>query len=131
MWNKALELRREVQMHIYPVYFAVGRENQSGWTLEDFIRETRIRYYMACMKLSNDDPLFGGVPRDWTTGAWEVFLRFGAVGSDEPWFKTEAAPRTAMLGASGSTRVNPISLADVRNAKREFALERKKVKKPM
>ena len=60
-----------------------------------------------------------------------MFLRFGAVGSDEPWFKTEAAPRTATLGASGSTRVIPISRADVKSAKKEFALERKKGKKPM
>ncbi len=27
MWNKALELRREVQMNIYPLYLAVRREN--------------------------------------------------------------------------------------------------------
>ncbi len=84
-----------------------------------------------CKKLSSDDLVIGGVPRDWTTGAWEVFLRFGAVGSDEPWLKTEAAPRTATPGASLSTRVNPISRAEVRNAKREFAIERKKGKKPM
>ncbi len=91
----------------------------------------KIRYYRMCKKLISDVPVFGGVPRDWTTGAWEVFLRFGAVGSDEPWLKTEAAHRTATPKASRSTRVNPISRADVRNAKREFALERKKGKKPM
>jgi hypothetical protein len=42
MWNKATELRREVQMNIYPIDCVVRRENQSGWTLEDFIRETKI-----------------------------------------------------------------------------------------
>ena len=131
MWNKATELRREVQMTIYPIWCAVKKKNQSGWTLEDFIRETKIRYCRMCKKLSPTDPLFGGVPSDWTTGAWEVFMRFGAVGSDEPWFKTETAPRTGTPGASGSTRVNPVSRVDVKNAKREFAQARKKGKKPM
>ena len=130
MWNTATELRREVQMNIYPMFCDVKRENQSGWTLEDFTRETKIRYYRMCKKMKTDEPLTGGVPSDWTTEAWQVFLRFGAVGSDEAWFKTETSPRTATPGASWSTRVNPISRADVRNAKKEFALERKKGKKP-
>jgi hypothetical protein len=129
MWNKATELRREVQMSIYPVYCAVTRENRSGWTQEDFIRETKIRYYRACKKMKPDEPLIGGVPIDWTTGAWEVFLRFGAVGSDDAWFKTETSPRTATAGASGSTHVNPVSREDVKNAKKEFAKARKKVTK--
>ena len=99
MWNKAIELRREVQMNIYPLYCVVKRKNQSEWTLEDFTRETKNRYYMTCKKMKSDEPLIGGVPSDWTTGAWEVFLRFGAVGSDEARFKTETSPRTATPGA--------------------------------
>ena len=78
--------------------------------------------------MKSDEPLIGGVPSEWTTGAWEEFLRFGVVGSDEAWFKTETSPRMATPGASGSTRVNPVSREDVKNAKKEFAQARKKVK---
>jgi hypothetical protein len=131
MWNKIFELRREVQMNIYPIYCIVRRDNQSGWTLEDFLRETKIRYYGKCKKLSCDDPLIGGVPSDWTSGAWEVFFRFGAVGSDEPWFKTEAAARTPTTRTSRSIRDIPFNRVDLKNARRGFAQERKKGIMPM
>ena len=127
MWNKAVELRKEVQMNISPIWCAVKRESRSGWTLAYFLREAKLRYYRACKSLSLIDLVIGGVPIEWTTGAWEVFLRFGVVGTDEPWFKSEVAPRTphGASGTSDSVRDNPVSRVEMKRSKKELAKERK------
>ena len=55
----------------------------------------------------------------WPDKAWQVFLRFGQPGQDEPWLKAEASARTG--GGGSPSPKGPVSRAEVKAKNRERA----------
>ena len=51
LWNKATDLRKDVQMHIAPKYAAVVEEGHSGWGLPEFLSATKRRYVFPSFSL--------------------------------------------------------------------------------
>ena len=52
------------------------------------------RYYNTTKGIK-DPAMRKEVPANWVDGAWEVFCKFGAPGSNEAWLLAESAPRKA------------------------------------
>jgi hypothetical protein len=97
LWKMQGALRTAIVRDIVPLWTKLKKKQPSGWTKEQYVEETRVRYWREKIKLPPDSEDLP--PASWTTNHWEVFMFLGAPGFDEPCLRAGLSP----IGPGGKT----------------------------